>query len=70
MEQRRGASVEGHVHPGADGVHLGGTDAGVAAVRALLGPDKIIGASCYGDLALAQAAQHKVHRVSDAAPSA
>jgi thiamine-phosphate pyrophosphorylase len=42
---------------GADGVHLGGTDAGVAAVRALLGPDKIIGASCYGDLALAQAAQ-------------
>jgi thiamine-phosphate pyrophosphorylase len=42
---------------GADGVHLGGTDAGVAAVRALLGPDKIVGASCYGDLALAQAAQ-------------
>jgi len=42
---------------GADGVHLGGTDAGVAAVRAQLGPDKIVGASCYGDLALAQAAQ-------------
>ena len=42
---------------GADGVHLGGTDAGVAAVRAQLGPDRIIGASCYGDLALAVAAQ-------------
>jgi len=43
---------------GADGVHLGGTDAGVAAVRAQLGADKIIGASCYGDLALAVAAQN------------
>ncbi len=41
----------------ADGVHVGGTDAGVARVRALLGADKIIGASCYGDLALARAAQ-------------
>ena len=35
---------------GADGVHLGGTDAGVAMARATLGPDKIIGASCYGDM--------------------
>ncbi len=34
----------------ADGVHLGGTDAEVAAIRAMLGPDKIIGASCYGEL--------------------
>ncbi|MES2739624.1 MAG: thiamine phosphate synthase [Pseudomonadota bacterium] len=41
---------------GADGVHVGGTDASVAAMRAALGPDKIVGASCYGDLALAQAA--------------
>ena len=41
----------------ADGVHVGGTDAGVAAVRSQLGPDKIVGASCYGDLALAVAAQ-------------
>jgi thiamine-phosphate pyrophosphorylase len=40
----------------ADGVHVGGTDAPVAAVRAQLGPDKIVGASCYGDLALARAA--------------
>ena len=41
----------------ADGIHVGGTDASVAAVRALLGPDKIVGASCYGELALARAAQ-------------
>lgn len=41
----------------ADGVHVGGTDAGVAAVRAQLGQGKIVGASCYGDLALAVAAQ-------------
>lgn len=41
---------------GADGVHVGGTDVSVASARALLGPDKIVGASCYGDLALARAA--------------
>jgi thiamine-phosphate pyrophosphorylase len=41
----------------ADGVHVGGTDAPVAAVRAQVGADKIVGASCYGDLALGQAAQ-------------
>ena len=41
----------------ADGVHVGGTDASVAQARAMLGPDKIVGASCYGDLALARAAQ-------------
>lgn len=33
----------------ADGVHVGGTDATVAAVRSVMGPDKIVGASCYGD---------------------
>lgn len=38
----------------ADGIHVGGTDASVAAVRTLLGKDKIIGASCYGDLELAR----------------
>jgi thiamine-phosphate pyrophosphorylase len=42
---------------GADGVHLGGTDAPIAEVRASLGPNKLIGASCYGELARAQAAQ-------------
>ena len=34
----------------ADGVHVGGTDATVAAVRSVMGPNKIVGASCYGDL--------------------
>ena len=42
---------------GADGVHVGGLDAPVAAVRAALGPNRIVGASCYGQFALAQAAQ-------------
>ncbi len=41
----------------ADGVHVGGTDASVAQARAVLGPGKIVGASCYGDLALARAAE-------------
>lgn len=41
---------------GADGVHVGGTDATPAAARAALGPDKLVGASCYGDLALARQA--------------
>ncbi len=41
----------------ADGVHVGGLDAPVAAVRAALGPSKIVGASCYGQLALAFGAQ-------------
>ena len=31
----------------ADGVHLGKEDCGIAEARACLGPDKIIGASCY-----------------------
>ena len=38
----------------ADGIHVGGTDASVAAVRAQLGAGKIVGASCYGDLQLAR----------------
>ncbi|PFH10597.1 thiamine-phosphate pyrophosphorylase [Collimonas sp. PA-H2] len=41
----------------ADGIHVGGTDASVAEVRARVGADKIVGASCYGDLELAHAAQ-------------
>ena len=40
----------------ADGVHVGGTDQSVAEARAALGPDKMVGASCYGDLGLAHAA--------------
>ena len=41
----------------ADGVHVGGTDAAVAAVRRQVGPGRIVGASCYGSMELAQAAQ-------------
>jgi thiamine-phosphate pyrophosphorylase len=41
----------------ADGVHVGGTDISVAQARAQLGPDKIVGASCYGELKLAELAQ-------------
>ena len=40
----------------ADGVHLGGTDEAVRNARTLLGPGMIVGASCYGELALAHAA--------------
>jgi len=41
---------------GAAGVHLGEDDGDLAAARALLGPDAIVGASCYDDLGLAQRA--------------
>jgi thiamine-phosphate pyrophosphorylase len=37
----------------ADGIHVGGTDASVAQVRAAVGAAKIVGASCYGSLQLA-----------------
>ncbi|WP_024304543.1 thiamine phosphate synthase [Pseudogulbenkiania sp. MAI-1] len=48
--------VELALSVGADGVHLGRDDAAIAAARARLGPDAVIGASCYDDLALAEAA--------------
>ncbi len=38
----------------ADGVHVGGTDTAVAQVRAAVGPEKIVGASCYGSMQLAR----------------
>lgn len=38
----------------ADGIHVGGTDAAVAQVRAAIGPSKIVGSSCYGSLQLAR----------------
>ena len=41
---------------GAAGVHLGEDDGDIAAARTLLGPDAIIGASCYDQLELAQRA--------------
>ena len=40
----------------ADGVHLGAADGEIAAARALLGKDRLIGASCYNSLSLAQEA--------------
>lgn len=40
----------------ADGVHLGKDDGNLMAARALLGPKRILGASCYADFAAAQAA--------------
>jgi thiamine-phosphate pyrophosphorylase len=43
--------------PGADGVHLGREDSSLREARLILGPDKIIGASCYQSLAHAQQAQ-------------
>ncbi len=41
-----------------DGIHVGGTDAPVKKVRAAVGPNKIVGASCYGDSNLARRATH------------
>ena len=38
------------------GVHLGQDDGDLAAARAALGPDRLLGASCYADLALAEQA--------------
>ena len=40
----------------ADGVHIGGDDGDIAATKALIGTDKILGVSCYGDFARAQMA--------------
>jgi thiamine-phosphate pyrophosphorylase len=39
----------------ADGIHVGGTDQSVAEVRKLIGADKILGSSCYGDIERAHA---------------
>ena len=41
----------------ADGVHLGADDGNLAEVRATLGADKILGASCYNRFDLALSAQ-------------
>lgn len=42
---------------GADGVHIGRDDAELQQARSLLGPQAIIGVSCYNDLNAAQRAQ-------------
>ena len=41
---------------GADGVHLGEGDAAVDAARAIVGPDLLIGISCYDDFSRARIA--------------
>jgi thiamine-phosphate pyrophosphorylase len=41
---------------GADGVHVGADDGDVAAARALVGPGRIVGVSCYDAFANAEAA--------------
>jgi thiamine-phosphate pyrophosphorylase len=41
----------------AAGVHLGADDGDLAAARAILGPDRLLGASCYDRPALAAAAR-------------
>ena len=40
----------------ADGIHVGENDAAVAAVREQVGPDKIVGSSCYGEMDRVRAA--------------
>jgi len=40
----------------ADGVHLGREDGNLAAARAILGPTRILGASCYAEFSAAQQA--------------
>ncbi|MBE0623625.1 MAG: thiamine phosphate synthase [Burkholderiales bacterium] len=41
---------------GADGAHLGADDGDLVEARRRLGPDKLLGASCYGRIELARAA--------------
>lgn len=41
----------------ADGLHVGREDAGLREARLILGPDKLIGVSCYQSLELAKAAE-------------
>jgi thiamine-phosphate pyrophosphorylase len=64
VTRRYGALLIINDHPsvaqeiGADGAHVGREDPPVAEARALLGPQAIIGASCYGDVGRAVAAEH------------
>lgn len=41
----------------ADGAHIGGDDGDVAAIKNMIGEDKILGVSCYGEFARAEAAE-------------
>lgn len=63
VTRRYGALLIINDHPsvakavGADGAHVGREDPSVEDTRALLGPNAIIGASCYGDVTRAMAAE-------------
>lgn len=65
VTRRYGALLIVNDHPsvakaiGADGVHVGRDDPSVAEARALLGPEAIIGASCYGELERAVTAERE-----------
>jgi thiamine-phosphate pyrophosphorylase len=65
VTRRYGALLIVNDHPavakavGADGVHVGREDPPVTEARALLGPDAIIGASCYGEVGRAVAAEQE-----------
>jgi thiamine-phosphate pyrophosphorylase len=41
---------------GADGVHVGEDDGAIAAARAIVGPDRLVGVSCYNEFERARAA--------------
>jgi len=53
---KNGRQVEFCLELGADGVHVGGLDPSVREARAALGPDLIVGASCYGERSRAERA--------------
>ena len=63
VTRRYGALLIVNDHPavaqeiGADGVHVGRDDPPVAEARAMLGPEAIIGASCYGAIERAVTAE-------------
>jgi len=65
MTRRYGALLIINDHPaiakeiGADGVHVGREDPPVPEARALLGPEAVIGASCYGEVRRAVAAEQE-----------
>ena len=65
VTRRYGALLIINDHPlvakavGADGAHVGREDPPVSAARAVLGPEAIIGASCYGAVARAVAAEQE-----------
>ncbi|WP_089717811.1 thiamine phosphate synthase [Candidatus Entotheonella palauensis] len=65
VTRRYGALLLINDHPeiahaiGADGVHVGREDATVPEARALLGPDAIIGVTCYGQIERAVEAEQE-----------